>query len=184
MNQTYAKDYTKGFEIYLHEKNQFWPGLEMRRTGQTDPIFIPTKREMWGTFKVVQKSKHPRQSAPCVEDPDYSFTQCMMEYVANTAGCHLDWVNPGPFNSIIMAVRYTCCNDLLSFKEMVATNYARAWIRSKTMTLLLTQSKNCSGNSWSMLPAASPSVTTKSSALRRYYISTLWAYLRYLNNLD
>ena len=106
VNQSYAKDYTKGFEIYLHEKNQFWPGLEMRRTGQTDPIFIPTKREMWGTFKVVHKSKHPRQSAPCVEDPDYSFTHCMMEYVANTAGCHLDWVNPGPFNSIIMAVRY------------------------------------------------------------------------------
>ena len=62
----------------------------MEYIGQTKSILIPVKTEVWGTFTVVQKTNQNKQSAPCQEDPQYSYTQCMKDYVAAAAGCHLD----------------------------------------------------------------------------------------------
>ena len=67
----------------------------MERIGQAKSLYIPTKTEVWGTFRAAQKTNLAKQSAPCVVDTGYSYTQCMMDYVASTAGCHLDWVNKG-----------------------------------------------------------------------------------------
>ena len=94
VNQSYVADHTKGFKIYLHEKGEFWPGMEMENIGQTKPIYVPTKTEVRGTFKVVQKINLDKESDHCVEDTGYSYTKCMKEYVATTSGCHLDWVEP------------------------------------------------------------------------------------------
>ena len=66
----------------------------MERIGQTKSIYIPTKTEVWGTFTATQKINLATQSAPCVMDPSYSYTQCVFKFVAYDAGCHLDWVNP------------------------------------------------------------------------------------------
>jgi hypothetical protein len=30
-----------GFNVYLHDKGQFWPGLEMARTGLSHVFFLP-----------------------------------------------------------------------------------------------------------------------------------------------
>ena len=95
VNQSYEIDHTKGFNVYLHEKDQFWPGRDMEYIGQAKPIFIPTSTEIWGNFKIVQKKNLDRDSAPCMTEPNYSFTQCMKDYVASTAGCHLSWVTKG-----------------------------------------------------------------------------------------
>ena len=92
-NQSYINDFTKGFKIYLHEKGQFWPGLEMDSIGQTKSIYIPGNTEVWGSFTAAQKINLNKNTAPCVDDHDYSFTNCMKEYVARKAGCHLDWVD-------------------------------------------------------------------------------------------
>ena len=94
MNQRYPDDHTntKGYEVYLHERDQFWPGIEMERIGQTQKIYIPLKTEVWGSFTMVQKT-HLGVSAPCVTDSGYSYTRCMKDYVAASAGCHLDWVD-------------------------------------------------------------------------------------------
>ena len=93
LNSSLANDFTSRFELYLHEKGQFWPGLEMERIGQTKSISIPLRTEVWGTFTMVQKTNLDRQTSPCVEDPSYSFTHCMKQYVAKKARCHLDWVD-------------------------------------------------------------------------------------------
>ena len=92
VNQSYVADHTKGFKIYLHEKGEFWPGMEMENIGQTKPIYVPTKTEVRGTFKVVQKINLDKESDHCMEDTGYSYTKCMKDYVATTSGCHLDWV--------------------------------------------------------------------------------------------
>ena len=69
--------------------------MEMESIGQSNSIYIYTKKEVWGSFTVVQKTNLDKQSAPCVMDPAYSYTRCMLNHLATTAGCYLDWVNPG-----------------------------------------------------------------------------------------
>ena len=95
LNSSLINDFTKGFKIYLHERGQFWPALEMERIGQTKSISIPLRTEVKGTFTMVKKTNLDKQSVPCVKDPNYSFTHCMKQYVATTAGCHLDWDDKG-----------------------------------------------------------------------------------------
>ena len=73
--------YKKGFEIFLHEKGQLWPGLDMERIGQTKPVDLPARTEVWGTFTAVSRHALDRPSAPCTTDPNYSFTQCMRNRV-------------------------------------------------------------------------------------------------------
>ena len=65
----------------------------MKHIGQTKAILLPTKTEVWGTFTAVQKTKVAKKTSPCVAEPGYSYTQCMMDYVTSTAGCRLDWVH-------------------------------------------------------------------------------------------
>ena len=65
----------------------------MERIGQAKSLFVPTKTEVWGTFRAAKKTNLAKKSAPCVTDPNYSYTQCMMDYVTSTVGCHLDWVH-------------------------------------------------------------------------------------------
>ena len=84
VNQSYVADHTKGFKIYLHEKGEFWPGMEMENIGQTKPIHVPTNTEVRGTFRVVQKINLDKDSDHCVEDTGYSYTKCMKDYVATT----------------------------------------------------------------------------------------------------
>ena len=62
----------------------------MEYIGQTKSILIPVKTEVWGSFTVVHKTNLDKATAPCKEDPQYSFTECMKDYVAAAAGCHLD----------------------------------------------------------------------------------------------
>ena len=64
----------------------------MKMIGQTKAIDINTNTEVRGTFTVMEKINLNRESQPCVEDPNFSFTTCVKKYVAEKAGCHLDFV--------------------------------------------------------------------------------------------
>ena len=83
----------RGFSIYVHEKDQFWPGLEMEQIGQPNSLYIPAKTELHSSFTVRKKINLPTDSTPCVTDSNYKYTICMRNYVTRTAGCHLDWVD-------------------------------------------------------------------------------------------
>ena len=67
--------------------------MEMERVGQTKSIYVNTNSEVWGSFTVIQKNNIQKTTNPCEEDSKYSFTDCMLRYVASTASCHLDWVS-------------------------------------------------------------------------------------------
>ena len=86
-----STDYTRGFDIYLHERNQFWPGWDMESIGQTKTIGLDLKNEVRGTFFMTQMKKLPKPEEPCEEGEEYSLTECLMEFVASSAGCFLDW---------------------------------------------------------------------------------------------
>ena len=98
LNTSYQIDFTTGYYVYLHERDQFWPGLEMEQIGQTK-LYIRTNTELKGHFTVIHKKSLDKTSAPCVSDDSYRYTNCIKDYVAITAGCHLDLVDNTAYNS-------------------------------------------------------------------------------------
>ena len=105
-----VNDFTKGFEIFLHEKGQFWPGLEMEPVGQTKPVYVGAGREVRGSFTAVQRTSLDTAAAPCVAEPGYSLTACMEEHLAARAGCRLDWAEPdqgGTISPAPLGIRYS-----------------------------------------------------------------------------
>ena len=71
-----------GFDIYLHDKGilyclpkpfkfffcdlgQFWPGLEMGRTGLSDVFFLPKDIEWDGSFVMTEKTLIDTTDIPC-----------------------------------------------------------------------------------------------------------------------
>ena len=91
-DSNHFKDLTYGYKIYLHERGQFWPGVNMARLGQTESIYLKTKTRINGDFRLVERRVLNTLARPCQEDESYSFTRCMLEFVAGRVGCHLDWV--------------------------------------------------------------------------------------------
>ena len=85
-------DYTFGYKIFLHERGQFWPSVDMARLGQTESIYVKTKTRITGNFHLVQRKVLNTPARPCEEAESYSFTRCVLEFVAGRVGCHLDLV--------------------------------------------------------------------------------------------
>ena len=86
------KDFTYGYKIYLHERGQFWPSADMLRLGQTEAVNLKTRTLLEGEFQLVERRILNTPTRPCEEDERFSFTECMMEFLARRVGCHLDWV--------------------------------------------------------------------------------------------
>jgi hypothetical protein len=84
----------QGYYMYLHEKDQFWPGLEADQVGIAKPILLHVGDELKGSFVLNEKFYLYKPSAPCVSDPFYSYKNCMFAHIARLSGCHLDWVSP------------------------------------------------------------------------------------------
>ena len=85
-------DTVNGFKIYLHERGQFWPSVSLFRLGQTEAIYLRTDTHFEGNFQLINRRVLNTPARPCVEDERFSFTECMMEFIARRVGCHLDWV--------------------------------------------------------------------------------------------
>ena len=60
--------------------------------GQTESIYLKTKTKMVGNFQLVERRVLNTPARPCEEAESYSFTRCLLEFVAGRLGCHLDWV--------------------------------------------------------------------------------------------
>ena len=44
---------------------------------------------------MTEKITLNKQSAPCSEDPNYSFTFCIFLYIARSVGCQISWIHSG-----------------------------------------------------------------------------------------
>ena len=62
----------------------------MARLGQTDSIYLNIKTRLDGNFRLVQRKVLNTPARPCQESETYSFTKCVLEFVAGIVGCHLD----------------------------------------------------------------------------------------------
>ena len=120
-----------GFNIYLHDKGQFWPGLEMGRIGLSDLMFLPKNIEWEGSFQVHQKTLLNKEDNPCSEDPNYSFRNCILTWVAKDAGCHLDWFSPSPSNG---SVPCTHREDIGKYNDALTAALQARWLKLQNMT--------------------------------------------------
>ena len=89
-----------GFEIFLHDKDQFWPGPDMKRIGISEMLFLKKNTEWTGHYEFSQQSHINKENSPCEEDPRYSFQKCILNWVSETAGCHLSWFSSPPSDNI------------------------------------------------------------------------------------
>ena len=123
---TYFGDYIKGYKIYIHEKGQFWPGLETEQIGMDEPLFLKIKKELTASFLVTEKINLNLESSPCVEDQSYSFNECIFTYIATGAGCLLDWVPSDP------APRFSGCvtkKQILLYNEKLKSAINLPWAK-------------------------------------------------------
>ena len=76
----------RGLVIYLHHHGTFWPGASV-----ATKINLAVKENVDITYKVLNGIYLNIDKDPCTEMANYSFTDCLMAYVEQTAGCKLDW---------------------------------------------------------------------------------------------
>ena len=72
----------------------------------TESIYVKTKTRLDGNFRLVQRRVLNTPARPCEEAESYSFTKCVLEFVAARVGCYLDWTGSQRL------VRYPPCQSL------------------------------------------------------------------------
>ena len=81
------KDSVITFDLYLHEKGQFWP-----REGaniQGEKITLKTGVEVELSFSITQVTVMDKTGRSCTKDPDYSLTECLVTFIEREVGCSL-----------------------------------------------------------------------------------------------
>ena len=79
------------YYVYLHEKNQFWPISSLEMIGQSERLRINPKEVLGGVFQVREIQYISKRGRPCNQEPSYSFTQCLKNYIRSVARCQL-WI--------------------------------------------------------------------------------------------
>ena len=120
---TYETSLLKGYMVYIHEKGQFWPGLQMERLGQTKPIFLEPGMELKGSFIVNVKMHMSKDTMQCTSAPNYSYTSCIVSYIARSVGCHLDWVGSLTVNM----PRCTTVHQILAYQDKLVSVNNMQW---------------------------------------------------------
>ena len=78
------------YDVFIHEKGQFWPRSDMFSYGQPDKISVKNSSEIEIVFSSKIAVKMPSLDNRCVDDNSYSFTQCIYEYTRKKTNCQFD----------------------------------------------------------------------------------------------
>ena len=88
-----------------------------------------------GQFILVERRVLNTPARPCEEAESYSFTRCVLEFVAGRVGCHLDWVGTQRLP------QFAPCRSLKEIEEyshLLEEINDHSWVR-------LTQETGCYG---------------------------------------
>ena len=138
----------------------------MERIGQSKPIFVSREKELTGSFIVSEKYHISNPSMPSVQDPVYSYTECMTSYVATTAGCHLDWVR-----SIAVETAQPCTtvHQILAYQEELLSVNRMQWKKLKEKTGCLPK---CNVMEFSFVEKNQEDVTWRYNWSSSFFLST------------
>ena len=76
-----ASNWLDSFQVYLHEKGQFWP-----REDLFPMLSVLNGTEMEASFK-ISKVRGLGLRQPCTMTEEYSLTSCIMDYLFQQTGC-------------------------------------------------------------------------------------------------
>ena len=79
--------YNKDFDIFLHEKGQFWPRSDMFTLGQPEPIKVSKGDDIKIVFTIKEIENLNQDSRLCTEEADFSFTKCILKFIEDESGC-------------------------------------------------------------------------------------------------
>ena len=164
LNDTKEEHQLYGYDIFLHEKGQFWPGLEMERTGLSEIIVISNNMEQEGYFTFTETTSLDHTDAPCVSDPSYSYKECMFNYVAKTTGCFLDWFNPPKMN-------YNRCSsneEILKYNEIMDWALTSTW---KTLANTTSCHAKCTVRKYVYTKTKEENITWKHDFSSSFYLT-------------
>ena len=81
----------RDYDIFIHERGQFWPRSDMFSFGQSEPVALLAGRELEIVFEIKEVTHLNREHRRCMEDKDYSFTKCLQQYASDKSDCHVDF---------------------------------------------------------------------------------------------
>ena len=79
------------FDVYLHEKGQFWPRDDSKAFGQSQVFHLELDTQVEAVFT---RSKHVTLNKPSrvfSNKLNYSLTECLREFLFNKSSCRSNW---------------------------------------------------------------------------------------------
>ena len=165
LGDSHSKNLLDGFKIFLHEKGQFWPGLETERIGMSEVISVNTKKDLTGFFTFSETTSLDRPEAPCERDTAYSYRECMLEYVARSTGCYLGW-----FNKSLISELKKCSSS----EDVLAYGAALNWALTSTWSSLVEDTgclAKCKVRKYSFTKTREENITWKHNYSSSFYLS-------------
>merc|ERR1712198_252599 len=80
---------------------------------------------------MTEKTLIDTTDIPCQKDPNYRFKDCILTWVANDAGCHLDWFSAPPGNITNICRKR---DDIKKYSDALVTALQARWIQLQSMT--------------------------------------------------
>ena len=118
--QTKFNNNFNGFDLYPHEKGQFWPRPNMSFIGQSKAIQIMKMKQNTGVFSGT-KSVMIKRPNICTAAPGYSFTKCMFDYIQRTMTCKIS-LNSVDQSICPMNVNLKKYQDILLYLQQASFN--------------------------------------------------------------
>ena len=75
----------QSYDIFIHEKGQFWPRSDMTSYGQSDMVTISPHTDLHLELEVKKIENLKKDQTHCIEDENYSLTKCLKDYVFTKA---------------------------------------------------------------------------------------------------
>ena len=83
-------DWNPAHDVYIHQKGQFWPRSDMISFGQPERITIK-RDELELFFSIKEVNSINRFDNQCIEDENYSFTNCLQQYASKKSNCSVNF---------------------------------------------------------------------------------------------
>ena len=79
------------YVIFIHEQGQFWPRSGMTPIGQPNSLSLMHNTELNIMFQQKEVHSLSTKKDPCIKKENYSFTQCLQEYVRKETNCEIEF---------------------------------------------------------------------------------------------